>query len=179
MTNPILQLVVTNLSEPISTISCEQRDDGRWVVSIRYSGLVLQSERQVSEDCTMTVMTAPEIVQCLLPPGTSGEVVETLMREVAEVGDSRDFARNRDGSYYRTYPLRWACEYRKLSAEKSRTAYLFGDTYRIRAALKAAGLRWAPRRKAWYGPLAVCREIADQYELTLWTRPVSCKIING
>ena len=36
------------------------------------------------------------------------------------------------------------------AAEMKKRAYLIGDTYCIRGALKSAGCKWDPGRKAWY-----------------------------
>lgn len=177
MTNPIMQLVANNHARPISTVACERRHDGRWVASIKHSGMDPQSCLQPIDGVTISVRAAPAPVQCLLPPGISSEVVETWIREVAEMGEARDFARNGAGDRYWTFPLRWGSVYRKLSAELTRVGYVFGDTYPIRKQLKAAGLKWAPKRKAWVGKLGTCQELAEQYSLTLWTKPPACKLV--
>lgn len=176
MDNPILEFVFHNTHSPISAVRAEL-EDRRWIVSIAFAGLQRESASQAEPGVMMTVLRKPADARCRLPAATSPEVVETWMREVAEVGDSRDYARTPDGCYFLTKPARWGCDYRKATVARNRTAYLFGDTYRLRGALKAAGLRWATKRKAWYGPLHICREVAAVTDLTLYIKPPTCKTI--
>ena len=197
--NPLLTLIVqATESHQVDAVACERRDDGRWVATVTLSGMTRHRDEHLSVDPegavvsaaeadsiypaeapTITAMTwsKPKPHQCLLPPGTSSEVVETWMIEVAEIGNSRDVAMTRDGRRYLTLPVRWGCDYRKRSAEQHRTGYLLGPTWPHRKALKQQGLRWAPTRKAWYGPLALCRQLADDLDLILWTKPPALKLM--
>lgn len=174
--NPILQIVmqVANDGEQISSVRADF-EHGHWTVTVRLAGL----RRERRSHCDAVTMTEFNQVkhQCRLPIGTSHEVVETWIREVAEIGNSRDYSRTYDGLRYLTLPTRWGSSYRRQTAELNRTGYLFGDTWHLRARLKQAGLRWAPVRKAWYGPLHTCRQLADRFDLTLWVKPPTCKLI--
>lgn len=178
MDNPILDFVLRNASQPISGVRAELCE-GYWIVTVRFSGLQRESVSWPEPGVKMTVRSKPTDARCKLPIGTSHEVVEMWIREVAEIGGSRDYARTSDGGELATYPIRWACDYRRASAERTRTGYLFGSTWPLRALLRKAGLRWATDRKAWYGPLEICRELADAHRLTLWTKPVTCKAVKA